>query len=86
MDVISKYASIEYDKVEEDNVFRMTKVTEKPKREEAKSDLAPLGRYVCSPDIFDIIRGLKTGANGEYQFTDALDIQSRQSGAALLLK
>lgn len=81
MDVISKYASIEYDKVEEDNVFRMTKVTEKPKREEAKSDLAPLGRYVCSPDIFDIIRGLKTGANGEYQFTDALDIQSRQTGA-----
>ena len=81
MDVISKYASIEYDKVEEDKVFRMTKVTEKPKREEAKSDLAPLGRYVCTPDIFDIIRGLKPGANGEYQFTDALDAQSRTTGA-----
>ena len=51
------------------------------KREEAKSDLAPLGRYVCSPKIFDIIENLKPGANGEYQFTDALDIIARSEGA-----
>ncbi len=81
MDVISKYASIEFDKALEEDVFNMTKVTEKPKREEAKSDLAPLGRYVCSPDIFDIIRNLKPGANGEYQFTDALDAQAKTTGA-----
>ena len=81
MDVISKYASVEYDKVLEDDVYNMTKVTEKPKKEEAKSDLAPLGRYVCSPDIFDVIKTLGTGANGEYQFTDALDIEARKSGA-----
>ncbi|MBQ7642627.1 MAG: UTP--glucose-1-phosphate uridylyltransferase, partial [Clostridia bacterium] len=48
---------------------------------EAKSDLAPLGRYVCSPKIFDIIRNLGKGANGEYQFTDALDEEARTSGA-----
>ena len=59
----------------------MVKVTEKPKREEATSDLAPLGRYVCSPKIFDIIENLKPGANGEYQFTDALDIIARSEGA-----
>ncbi len=81
MDDISKYASVEFDKVEEEDVYRMVRVTEKPKKEEAKSDLAPLGRYVCSPDIFDIIRELKPGANNEYQFTDALDIQARKSGA-----
>lgn len=81
MDVISKYASVEFDKVLEDNVYNMVKVTEKPKREEAKSDLAPLGRYVCSPKIFDIIENLKPGANGEYQFTDALDIIARSEGA-----
>ena len=81
MDVISKYASGEFDKVLEDDVYNMVKVTEKPKREEAKSDLAPLGRYVCSPKIFDIIENLKPGANGEYQFTDALDIIARSEGA-----
>lgn len=81
MDVISKYASVEFDKVLEDGVYNMVKVTEKPKREEAKSDLAPLGRYVCSPKIFDIIENLKPGANGEYQFTDALDIIARSEGA-----
>ena len=81
MDVISKYASVEFDKVLEDDVYNMVKVTEKPKREEAKSDLAPLGRYVCSPKIFDIIENLKPGANGEYQFTDALDVIARSEGA-----
>ena len=81
MDVISKYASVEFDKVLEDDVYNMVKVTEKPKREEAKSDLAPLGRYVCTPKIFDIIENLKPGANGEYQFTDALDIIARSEGA-----
>lgn len=81
MDVISKYASVEYDAVLEDDVYNMTKVTEKPKKEEAKSDLAPLGRYVCSPEIFDIIDKLQPGANNEYQFTDALDQIARQSGA-----
>lgn len=81
MDVISKYASVEFDKVLEDDVYNMVRVTEKPKREEAKSDLAPLGRYVCSPKIFDIIENLKPGANGEYQFTDALDIIARSEGA-----
>ena len=81
MDVISKYASVEFDKVLEDDVYNMVKVTEKPKREEAKSDLAPLGRYVCSPKIFDIIENLTPGANGEYQFTDALDIIARSEGA-----
>ena len=81
MDVISKYASVEYDKILENDVYNMTKVTEKPKKEEAKSDLAPLGRYVCSPEIFKIIDNLKPGANNEYQFTDALDLIARSEGA-----
>ena len=81
MDVISKYASVEYDKILENDVYNMTKLTEKPKKEEAKSDLAPLGRYVCSPGIFRIIDNLKPGANNEYQFTDALDLIARSEGA-----
>lgn len=81
MDDISKYAAVEFDVELENGVYNMTKVTEKPKKEEAKSDLAPLGRYVCSPKIFDIIRTLEKGANGEYQFTDALDKEAAASGA-----
>ncbi|MBR2384180.1 MAG: UTP--glucose-1-phosphate uridylyltransferase [Clostridia bacterium] len=78
---VCKYASVEFDNVLEDDVYNMTKVTEKPKKGEAKSDLSPLGRYVCSPKIFDIIRDLEPGASGEYQFTDALDIEAKTSGA-----
>lgn len=81
MDVISKYASVEYDKILENDVYNMTKVTEKPKKRKTKSDLAPLGRYVCSPGIFRIIDNLKPGANNEYQFTDALDLIARSEGA-----
>mgnify|MGYP002771867412 CR=1 FL=1 len=81
MDDISKYASVEFDKILENDVYNMVKVTEKPKKEDAKSDLAPLGRYICSPDIFDIIRTLKPGANNEYQFTDALDAEAHKNGA-----
>lgn len=80
-DAVTKYAAVEFDKVLEDDVYNMVKVTEKPKKEEAKSDLAPLGRYVCSPQIFDIIRNLQPGANGEYQFTDALDEEASTRGA-----
>lgn len=81
MDDISKYAAVEYDEVLERDVYNMVKVTEKPKREEAKSDIAPLGRYVCSPDIFDRIDELEPGANGEYQFTDALNAEAKKGGA-----
>ena len=78
---VCKYASVEFDKVLEDDVYNMTKVTEKPKKGEAKSDLSPLGRYVCSPKIFDIIRDLQPGASGEYQFTDALGLESQDQNA-----
>ncbi len=78
---VPKYASVEYDK-QDGKVYNVTKITEKPPIELVKSDLSPLGRYVCSPEIFDIIDTLKPAVNGELQFTDALDIISRTSGAS----
>ena len=39
-----------------------------------------IGRYILSPDIFDIISRTKPGKNGEVQITDALDQQARQGG------
>jgi UTP--glucose-1-phosphate uridylyltransferase len=45
---------------------------EKPRPEEAKSDLAIMGRYVLTPDIFDALRDTKPGALGEIQLTDGI--------------
>ncbi len=76
---VPKYASVEYD-LNEGRVYRITKITEKPPLELVKSDLAPLGRYVCNPSTLEVMRKLKPGKNGEYQFTDALCIDAQQNG------
>ena len=80
---VSKYASVEY-LSNQDSLYEISKIIEKPKKEQIKSNLSPLGRYVCENEIFDIIKDLKPGANNEYQFTDALDIISRVRGAYAL--
>ena len=82
-DQVSKYATVEYES-EENNLYKISKIIEKPKKEEIKSNLSPLGRYVCSNEIFEIIKNLKPGKNGEYQFTDALDVISREKGGYAL--
>jgi UTP--glucose-1-phosphate uridylyltransferase len=53
-------------------VHRITAVVEKPKAGEAPSDLAIMGRYVLTPDIFDALRGTEPGAGGEIQLTDGI--------------
>jgi UTP--glucose-1-phosphate uridylyltransferase len=52
-------------------------LVEKPKFEDAPSDLASIGRYVLTPDIFDILRDQDAGAGGEIQLADAIDTQAR---------
>ena len=74
---VTKYASVEYSSVS-GNVYEAVKVTEKPKLEEVKSTLSPLGRYVFNADIFDEIAKLKPASNKEYQLTDAFDALARQ--------
>ena len=56
----------------EPNVYRITDMVEKPKPEDAPSNLAIIGRYVLTPDIFDYLRKTPPGANGEVQITDAI--------------
>lgn len=76
---VPKYASVEYDS-NEGREYHITTITEKPPIELVKSDISPLGRYICAPTMVDIMRNLKPGANNEYQFTDALDIEARSNG------
>ncbi len=53
-------------------VFRIKDMVEKPKYEDAPSDLAIIGRYILTPDIFDEIEHTQPGAGGEIQITDAM--------------
>lgn len=56
----------------ENGVYKVKDLVEKPKIEEAPSNLAILGRYIINPRIFDFLKDTKPGAGGEIQLTDAL--------------
>ncbi|EMR12505.1 UTP--glucose-1-phosphate uridylyltransferase [Methylophaga lonarensis MPL] len=67
----SSYGVISGDEIEP-GVYRITDMVEKPAPKDAPSNLAVIGRYVLTPDIFEYIRNTPPGANGEVQITDAL--------------
>ena len=65
-----------------DGVYRVTDMVEKPTKDEAPSNLGIIGRYILTPDIFNILRDTPPGKNGELQITDALRTQA-QDGCVL---
>jgi UTP--glucose-1-phosphate uridylyltransferase len=73
---ISAYGAIDAEPIAHnggrDRVFRIRDLVEKPKRSEAPSNLAIIGRYVLTPEIFDSIGSIEPGSGGELQLTDAL--------------
>ena len=77
MDQIHKYGIIAGHSLGDD-VYMVSKMVEKPTPEAAPSNLAIIGRYILTPDIFDIIRHTAPDANGEVQITDALMTQAQQ--------
>lgn len=62
----------------DERLLRVTNMVEKPKPEDAPSNLAIIGRYILTPDIFDIIEETPPGRNGEIQITDALLRQAKE--------
>ena len=70
-EAISRFGVLDIDEIE-DGVYKIKDMVEKPPYAEARSDLAIIGRYVLTPDIFDAIRTTKPGAVGEIQITDAM--------------
>jgi len=68
-----------------DGLYRITDMVEKPAPEDAPSNLAIIGRYILTPDIFDIIKNTPPGKGGEVQITDALMIQAKK-GCVLAYK
>jgi UTP--glucose-1-phosphate uridylyltransferase len=68
---VSRYGIVAGERVQ-DRLYRVNHLVEKPKREEAPSNVAIMGRYILSPDIFDILENQAPGAGGEIQLTDAI--------------
>ena len=66
-----KYGIIKGFKIE-DNIYEVTDMVEKPSQKDAPSNLAIIGRYILTPDIFPALKIIKPGKNGEVQLTDAL--------------
>ena len=79
MDQTNKYGVISGNLVDgTDNTYRVTDMVEKPDPKDAPTNMAIIGRYILTPDIFDILRNTKPGKGGEIQITDALLTQARQ--------
>lgn len=74
---ISKYSSVKVSPLE-DRVYAVSDMNEKPTREQILSNFAILGRYVLTPDIFDILETTPPGFGGEIQLTDGLRTISHQ--------
>jgi UTP--glucose-1-phosphate uridylyltransferase len=74
---IHLYGAVEPEFVEDD-LARVVDIVEKPRPEDAPSNLAAIGRYVLTPEIFDAIRETPPGAGGEVQLTDAIGLLARE--------
>jgi UTP--glucose-1-phosphate uridylyltransferase len=73
-----KYGVIEGKEIE-DGIFMISNMVEKPDPKDAPSNLAIIGRYILTPDIYEIIKNTKAGKNGEVQITDALMTQAKEN-------
>ena len=71
LEKVERYGIIKGSEVEKD-IYKIKELVEKPPMDKAPSNLAIMGRYVLTPDIFDKIEETEPGVGGEIQLTDAL--------------
>ncbi|WP_339530443.1 UTP--glucose-1-phosphate uridylyltransferase GalU [Pseudomonas mucidolens] len=83
-DQTHKYGVIAGELISE-GVYRVNNMVEKPSPDDAPSNLAIIGRYILTPDIFDLIADTQPGKGGEIQITDAL-MKQAQAGFVLAYK
>lgn len=74
---VSAYGVIDPESEIAPGLFNVKKFVEKPSIDEAPSDLAIIGRYLLTPEIFDVLDQQKPGLGGEIQLTDAIDTLNR---------
>ena len=76
---VSSYGIVAGEAVpDEPELLRVADMVEKPRLEEAPSNLAVLGRYIITPRVFDILEDVKPGKGGEIQLTDALKVLAKE--------
>jgi UTP--glucose-1-phosphate uridylyltransferase len=75
---VSSYGIVASDATDNERIFRVRDMVEKPPVAEAPSRLAVLGRYVIMPEIFDILQHTEPGRGGEIQLTDALKVLAKK--------
>lgn len=75
-DKVSSYGIIQGEETENPDMLRVVDMIEKPSIKEAPSRFAALGRYVITPDVFDILEMTRPGKGGEIQLTDALRVMA----------
>jgi UTP--glucose-1-phosphate uridylyltransferase len=68
-----------------DDIYRVDDMVEKPEQGTAPSNLAIIGRYILTPDIFELIENTEPGKGGEIQITDAL-LKQAKAGCVLAYK
>jgi UTP--glucose-1-phosphate uridylyltransferase len=79
IDQTSKYGIIAGNLIDEsEDTFIVTDMIEKPEPKHAPTNMAIIGRYILTPDIFDILKNTKPSKGGEIQITDALLTQAKQ--------
>ena len=74
IDQVSSYGCAAIEPTEDDDVVTVTDLIEKPAPRDAPSNWIIIGRYVCDPSVFDVLRDTKPGRGGEIQLTDALRV------------
>ena len=74
---VDKYGILDVKHIE-DRVYKVKDLVEKPELDKAPSNIAILGRYIITPEIFDILEDLPAGKGGEVQLTDALKRLSKK--------
>jgi UTP--glucose-1-phosphate uridylyltransferase len=75
-ELASRYGIVQGQPTDDDRVVKLIDMVEKPAVDEAPSRLAALGRYILTPDIFEILRRVQPGKGGEIQLTDALRLMA----------
>lgn len=77
-ELVSRYGIVQGQPTDDDRVVKLIDMVEKPAVDEAPSRLAALGRYILTPDIFEILRRVQPGKGGEIQLTDALRLMAER--------
>lgn len=76
-EMVSSYGIVDGKPTDDPNLLKVKDMIEKPSMEEAPSRFAALGRYVITPDVFEVLEQTKPGKGGEIQITDALRVMAR---------